>query len=334
MKKRLIIIGSTGSVGTNVLDIVRRNPDDFTVMGLTAHSSLDALHSLQKEFQPPLGVTCDISDMLKMARDHRVDMLVFSCLGTEVRDVLLTGIEHKKDIAIATKELLVEYGREIMRAAKRNNVNVVPIDSEHSGLFQILEGNCDRKVEKIILTCSGGPFLHSSKEMLQTVTVEQATQHPTWNMGRKISIDSATMMNKALEIIEAHYLFDIDPDYIEVMVHPQSLVHAIVRFSDGSDLAQMGCADMRFPISYALYYPQSHYVDLPKLDFVGKTLTFEKPDTENFPAILLAYEALKRGGDYPKKLNQANDQAVQLFIDKKIRFDEIVDYIKKYTFNA
>ncbi|MBD3156614.1 1-deoxy-D-xylulose-5-phosphate reductoisomerase [Candidatus Peregrinibacteria bacterium] len=332
MKKRLVLIGATGSVGTNVLDIVRKNPDDFTIMGLTAHTDTDALHALQHEFQPPLGVTCAVSDMSAMVCDDRVDMVVVACLGTEVREMLLAAIKHKKEIAIATKELLVEYGHEIMREAKRNGVTILPVDSEHSGVFQLLEGNRHRTLEKITLTCSGGPFLHASKKMLQSATVKQALQHPTWDMGKKISIDSATMMNKALEIIEAHHLFDIEPENIEVLVHPQSLVHAMVHFSDGTSMAHMGHADMRIPIHYALYYPESSDAAVPKLDLAGNELVFEKPDTETFPSILFAYEALKKGGDYPKRLNRANDRAVKLFMEKKIRFDEIFQYIKEQAF--
>ncbi len=327
MKKRLVIIGATGSVGTNVLDVVRKNPDDFTIMGLTAHSSTDELYALQQEFQPSLGVTCDVSDMLKMACDNRVDMLVFSCLGTEVRDVLLTGIKHKKGIAIATKELLVEYGREIMRKAKRHGVNVVPIDSEHSGIFQILENNKDHEIEKIILTCSGGPFLNTKREKFSNITFSQAIQHPNWNMGKKISVDSATMMNKALEIIEAHYLFDI-----EVLVHPQSIVHALVQFTDGATIAHIGYPDMRLPISYALYYPEKKANNLPRIDLADKQLDFYKPDLEKFPSIQYAYDALNRKGNVAQKLNRANEKAVKLFEKGDIGFDEIFQYVKNNTF--
>ncbi|MCD6109456.1 1-deoxy-D-xylulose-5-phosphate reductoisomerase [bacterium] len=332
MKKRLVIFGATGSIGSQVLDVVRANPDDFEILGLSAKSNKCLLEEHSNDFNPRLGWTLDISKMEEMAINPNTDMVVFACKGTDVINVLIESIRHKKQIAIANKELLVEYGERIMNEAKKYGVQLIPIDSEHSGIFQILNGNKDREIEKIILTCSGGPFLNMSQEGFKSITFNQAIKHPNWKMGKKISVDSATMMNKALEIIEAHHLFDITPEKIDVLVHPQSIVHALVQFRDGSLIAHMGYPDMRLPISYALYYPQAKENNLPRIDLIDKKLEFYKPDLCKFPSIGFAYDALQRKGNFTKKLNQSNDKAVEMFEKGEIRFDEIFEYVRKGTF--
>lgn len=333
MLKKIVIFGATGSVGSQVIDVVKDNVDDFEIVGLSAKTNKCKLEELSNDFNPKLGFTLEIEEMMKMAVHPSVDMAVFACSGTQVIDVLLAAIQNNKQIAIANKELIVEYGEEIIREANKHNVNLIPIDSEHSGIFQILEGNKNREIEKIILTCSGGPFLNTDRENFKSITFDQATKHPNWSMGKKISVDSATMMNKALEVIEAHYLFDIDPAKIEVLVHPQSIVHALVQFSDGALIAHMGYPDMRLPISYALYYPRNKSNGLPQIDLTDKNLEFYKPDTLKFPSLTFAYEALKRKGEFPKRLNQSNEKAVELFEKEELRFDEIFDFVKKNTFS-
>jgi 1-deoxy-D-xylulose-5-phosphate reductoisomerase len=333
MKKRLVIFGATGSVGSQVLAVVKENSEDFEILGLSAKSNKCLLEERANDFSPQLGLTLDVDEMKKMATHEDADMVVFACSGTEVIEVLLAAIRAKKQIAIANKELIVEYGAQIMQEAKENNVTLIPIDSEHSGIFQILNENKNREIEKIILTCSGGPFLNTNQEDFKAITFDQATKHPNWDMGKKISVDSATMMNKALEVIEAHHLFDIDSSKIEVLVHPQSVVHALVQFSDGALIAHMGYPDMRLPIFYALYYPEAKANNLPRIDLADKNLEFYKPDTSKFPSIKFAYDVLDRKGNLTKKLNRANDKAVQLFENGEIRFDEIFDYVKNRTFN-
>lgn len=333
MKKRLVIFGATGSVGSQVLDVVRANTNDFEVVGFSAKSNKYRLEEFTGEFTPALGTTLEIDEMKEMARHPNVDMAVFACSGTEVIDVLFEAIRNKKQIAIANKELIVEHGEEITSEAKKYGVTLVPIDSEHSGIFQILNENKNREIEKIILTCSGGPFFNTNKKNFKSITFDQAIKHPNWNMGKKISVDSATMMNKALEVIEAHYLFGIEPEKIEVLIHPQSIVHALVQFSDGALIAHMGYPDMRLPISYALYYPESKANNLPRIDLTNKNLEFYKPDTVKFPSLTFAYDALKRKEGLSKRLNQANDKAVVLFEKGEISFDEIFDYVEKNTFN-
>ena len=332
MKKRIVVFGATGSIGTQTLEVVRNNPGDFIVMGLSAKKNLDKLKNLSTEFSTVLGITLQVNEMLDMVSHPEVDMVVFACSGANTINVLLQAIRNKKQIAIANKELIVEHGEEIMKEARKYGVTIVPIDSEHSGIFQIIEGNKNREIEKVILTCSGGPFLNTPRENFKSITFDQAIKHPNWSMGKKISVDSATMMNKALEIIEAHYLFGIEPEKIEVLVHPQSIVHALVQFTDGSLIAHMGYPDMRIPISYALYYPKSPANSLPRIDLTAKNLEFYKPDTQKFPSIKFAYEALKLGGDHPKKLNRANEEAVNLFEKGEIRFDEIFTYVEKSAF--
>jgi len=333
MKKRLVIFGSTGSIGLQVLDVVRANPEDFEVLGISAKTNQCKLDQIANDFVLELGSTLQSVEMLKMAVHPNTDMVVFASSGTDLKEVLIAAIRAKKQIAIASKELLVEYGHEIISEAKKHNVTLVPIDSEHAGIFQILNENKNREIEKIILTCSGGPFLNTDKENFKSITFNQAIKHPNWKMGKKISVDSATMMNKALEIIEAHYLFSIEPAKIEVLIHPQSIVHAFVQFTDGALMAHMGYPDMRLPISYALYYPYLKANTLPRIDLAGKNLEFYKPDMDKFPSINFAYDALRKGGDLIKKLNRSNEKAVRLFENEDIGFDEIFDYVRKNTFN-
>lgn len=326
MPKNLIIIGSTGNIGTQALEVVRANPDDFTIVGLVAHSNQAALDSQVDEFKPKYGETLCNEELIKMITQPDVDIVLFACRSANHLNALKAAIKAEKHIAIANKEMIVEHGEEIMPLVKQHDCIFVPVDSEHNAIFQILQNRSHNDIEKIILPCSGGAVYNSD---LSEVTPEKALDHPKWNMGKKITIDSATLMNKAIEIIEAKYLFDLEPDQIEVLIHPECIVHGIVQFKDGSSVAHMGFPDMKIPISHALYYPEVKQNTLPRFDLTDKTLTFQKPDTKKFPSIDFAYNALRRRGDYPKKLNQANDQAVEKFLNNEIKFNEIFEYVAK-----
>ena len=350
--KRITILGSTGSIGTQTLDVVRKNKDKFQVVAISANSSIDLLLEQIMEFSPKYVAVYNKESALKlkeMIRENinievlsRMDGLVKICQLEEVNVVLtavvgmiglvptMAAIKAKKTIALANKETLVTAGELVMSEAKKNNVEILPVDSEHSAIFQCLNGERKQDIEKIILTASGGPFRGKKREELVNVTKNEALKHPNWDMGRKISIDSSTLMNKGLEVIEAKWLFDVDVEDIEVVVHPQSIIHSMVSFRDSSVISQMGCPDMRLPIEYALTYPERLKTDFERLDLAKvATLTFEKPDMETFPCLALAFKVLKLGGTYPAALNSANEFLVNEFLNDKIGFYDIPYYIEK-----
>ena len=350
--KRIAILGSTGSIGTQTLDVVRNNRDKFEVVAISANKSIDLLLEQIIEFNPKYVAVYDEDSAIKLKEmiTQDVEIKVLSKMEGLVKistleevDVVLTAvvgmiglvptmeaIKAKKTIALANKETLVMAGELVMKEARKNNVDILPVDSEHSAIFQCLNGEKKKNVEKIILTASGGPFRGKSKEELKGVTKNEALKHPNWDMGRKISIDSSTLMNKGLEVIEAKWLFDVEAEDIDVIVHPQSIIHSMVQFEDSSVISQMGCPDMKLPILYALTHPDRIETDFERLD-LGKigTLTFEEPDMDTFPCLKLAYEALKLGGTYPAALNSANEVLVNEFLNDKIGFYDIPYYIER-----
>ena len=352
-RKRITVLGSTGSIGTQTLDIIKRHPDRFTVSVLTCGKNVDLLMDQIASFPEadrPKLVVCGDSKMAPLIRDEfpkiRVesgseglilaaeydsDIVLNALMGMRGLVPTYHAIQTGHDIALANKETLVAGGHIIMKAIKECFVNMLPVDSEHSAIFQCLQGSHGNRIRKILLTCSGGPFRGWTYEQLKTVTPEMALKHPNWSMGQKITIDSATMMNKGLEMIEAKWLFGVDIDDIQVLVHPQSIVHSAVEFEDTSVIAQMGIPDMRIPISVALGFPERLDNGLEGLDFFGKgsELTFEEPDNEAFRCMPLAVRASKAGGSYPVAMNAANEVLVQAFLDKKIGFTDIADGIER-----
>ncbi len=345
MKKRIIILGSTGSIGTNCLDIVKRLPEKFEVVALTTNSRVDLLKNQVKEFKPAMaaitgvdsdpGISSDTryfygkDALVQILEENDYDLLINAVVGAAGFLPTLKALEQGKNVALANKETLVVGGEIITRIAKENNCSIWPIDSEHSAIFQCLMGEEYSNIDKIILTASGGPFRASTMEELEKVTVEQALKHPNWNMGHKITIDSATMMNKGLEVIEARWLFDVTASQIEVVIHPQSIIHSMVEFCDGSIKAQLGVPDMRIPIQLAMTFPDRFPSDLPRLDFKTlKNLTFEQPDLKKFKALKLAFESLETQGTAPAVLNASNEIAVALFLHKKIKFLDIANIVE------
>jgi len=341
--KSISILGSTGSIGTQTLDAVR-NLGNIKVEGLTADKNIDLLEKQIKEFHPKkvavmdenkayelkrrIGNTTEIltsmEGLVEVATMEEIDTVVTSVVGIIGLIPTFKAIQNKKDIALANKETLVTAGEIIINEAKKNGVNILPVDSEHSAIFQCLQGNVNNPIERIILTASGGPFRGRTIKELKEVTVEEALKHPNWDMGTKITIDSATMMNKGLEVIEAKWLFDVELSQIEVVVHPQSMIHSMVEFEDGSIMAQVGEPDMRFPIQYALTYPKRIKNNWPRVDFTKRNLfTFELPDTSVFKCLQLAYDALNIGGTMAVVLNAANEIAVERFVKKEIQFLDI-----------
>jgi 1-deoxy-D-xylulose-5-phosphate reductoisomerase len=350
-KKHIAILGSTGSIGTQALEVIEANADLFQVEVLTAHSNAELLIRQAKKFKPNVVVIGkdDQYDFVKRelsAEDVKVyagENALSSVVQMDTIDLVLTAlvgycglrptikaIEAKKTIALANKETLVVAGELVTALAKENGVNIYPIDSEHSAIFQCLVGEFHNPIEKIILTASGGPFRGKKKDELAHVTKTQALKHPNWSMGAKITIDSATLMNKGLEVIEAKWLFGVTPEQVDVVVHPQSIIHSMVQFGDGSIKAQMGLPDMRLPIQFALSYPNRLTADFPRFDF-GKfpSLTFEKPDTETFRNLALAYEALRAGGNMPCILNAANEIAVAEFLKDRVGFFQMSDIVER-----
>ena len=350
--KKLSILGGTGSIGLQTLDVIRKSSEEFKLVGVTANSSVDKMKKIIDEFKPSyVGMMdsdsaekirkyCDdnslnievlegLDGLIKIASLDEIEIVVTSVVGMIGLKPTMAAIEAKKDIALANKETLVVAGEIVMKAAKENGVKILPVDSEHSAIFQSLRGNNLDSLKKIILTASGGPFRGRRLEDLKEITVEEALNHPNWSMGKKITIDSATLINKGLEVIEAHWLFDCSYDNIQVVVHPQSIIHSMVEYKDASIIAQLGSPDMRLPIQYALNYPCRKEEIANSIDFweISK-LTFEKPDLDTFKCLKLAYEAGKKGGLVPTVLNGANEVAVQLFLDKKIKFLEIGDIIE------
>ncbi len=350
--KKIVILGSTGSIGRNVLKVAAGFPRSFTVVGLTAGWNIDLLRQQIDTFSPRLVSVAEEEEAVRLktllgpnsrteivwgrtgneqvACLQEADMVVSAIVGAAGLLPTLAAIKSGKDIALANKETLVMAGRLIMAEVKKHQVRLLPIDSEHSAIAQALEAGRKEDVARIILTASGGPFLNLAEENLWQVTPAQALHHPNWDMGRKITIDSATLMNKGLEVIEARWLFDIDLEKIEVLVHPQSIVHSLVEFVDGSVVAQLGIPDMRVPISYALSYPERLDTGLSRLNLTEcSNLSFHKPDTNRFPALHIAYQACTKGGCLPAVLNAANEVAVAAFLDGKLEFPEISQVVAK-----
>jgi 1-deoxy-D-xylulose-5-phosphate reductoisomerase len=350
-KRNIAILGSTGSIGTQALEVIAANPDQFEVEVLTANGNADLLIEQAKKFKPNAVVITDeskykqVKDALfeddvkvfagadslsQVVEMESIDMVLTALVGYAGLKPTLAAIKAGKQIALANKETLVVAGELVTALAKENSVNIYPVDSEHSAIFQCLAGEWHNPIEKLILTASGGPFRGWNAESLQAVTRAQALKHPNWTMGAKITIDSATLMNKGLEVIEARWLFGVRADKIEVIVHPQSIIHSIVQFQDGSMKAQMGLPDMKLPIQYALGYPQRLKSDFPRFNFMDyPALTFEKADTKTFRNLALAYEALEKCGNAPCALNAANEVVVDAFLKDKIGFMQMPEIIEK-----
>ena len=351
--KKVTILGVTGSIGTQTLDVIRKDINNFSIVGISANTNCEKIITIIEEFKPKYVAMMDEEASFKLRKYCRskeysteilqgleglnyistlpeVDVVVTSVVGMIGLVPTMKAINAGKDIALANKETLVAAGGLIMDAAKKNHVNILPIDSEHGAIFQCLQGNKLENVSKIILTASGGPFRGKTKQLLMEIKPEEALKHPKWNMGKKISIDSSTLMNKGLEVIEAHWLFGVDYENIQVVVHPQSIIHSMVEYIDGSVIAQLSSADMRLPIQYAINYPQRNNSVINKLDFHNMgNLTFEKPDMDTFKCLKLAYIAGEMGGTMPAIMNAANEVAVELFLVHKIKYLGIEDIIEK-----
>jgi len=343
--KRLAVLGSTGSIGVNTLDIVRQFPDRFEVVGLSAGLNSQLLKQQILEFRPkvvsllntgltetlrrelssvPVEIVHGVEGLIRVATHPDVDQVVSALVGAVGLIPTLSAIKTGKAIALANKETLVMAGKIIMEEARRNHTQLLPIDSEHSAIFQSLLGHRREDVHRIILTASGGPFFKLSPRELETVTAREALHHPNWEMGRKITIDSASLMNKGLEVIEAHWLFDMPVEKIDVQIHPQSVVHSMVEYVDGSVVAQMGITDMRVPISYALTFPERLPLNLPRLNLLQKgELSFFPPDPERFPCLTLAYRSIQIGETLPAVLNAANEIAVSAFLEGSLKFTDL-----------
>ena len=358
--KQIAILGSTGSIGSQTLDVVRQHPEAFAVYALTAHRSVEMLIQQALEFNPavvciadetcyprlrdalsdlPIQVMAGEKAIAQLVTHPAIDLVVAAMVGYAGLRPTIEAIKAKKTIALANKETLVVAGEIICRLAQRYKVDILPVDSEHSAIFQSLVGEDMASVEKLLLTASGGPFRTFTLDQMQNVTAAQALQHPNWEMGAKITIDSASMMNKGFEVIEARWLFDIPVEKIQVLVHPQSVVHSAVQFVDGSVKAQLGTPDMRMPIQYALTYPERWTSNVPRLDlFATQSLTFEEPDLKRFPNLALAYEAMNRAGNVPCILNAANEVVNLAFREGKCGFlqmsDIIAETMLKTTFIA
>ncbi len=358
--KKIAILGSTGSIGTQTIDVIRMHRDDFDITALAAGSNVQLLAEQIREFHPSLVSTATAEDaarlskllgtgilpgsgepvpeilygmdgLLSVASESDSGLLVTAVVGMMGIRPTIAAIEAGKDIALANKETLVTAGHIIMPLAKAHGVRILPVDSEHSAIFQCSDSERARgnAIDKIYLTASGGPFRGKTRDELRDVTVEDALCHPNWNMGKKVTVDSATLVNKGLETMEAKWLFGVTPDRIEVVIHPQSVIHSMVQYEDGAVLAQLGVPDMRLPILYALCYPERKDPGEARLDFFRLgSLTFERPDTETFPGLALAAEAIRRGGNMPVVYNAANEKAVALFLDGKIPFLAITDLIE------
>lgn len=346
--KKLSILGSTGSIGTQTLEVARNNASEFKIAGLSANTNIELLKKQISEFNPEavavmdkekadllkkqvdISVYSGIEGIVKIAKLSEADTVVNSLVGAIGVMPTIEAIKAKKDIALANKETLVVAGDIVMKEVKKAKINLMPIDSEHSAIFQCLNGESKKEVSKIIITASGGPFRTKSIEEMQKMTVNDALNHPTWSMGNKITIDSATLMNKGLEVIEAHFLYGVGYENIEVVVHPQSIVHSLVEFKDKSVMAQLGNPSMKLPIQYALSYPKRLNLEMKKLNLAEiKNLTFEEPDLERFSCLKYAYEAGKISGSMPCVMNAANEIAVPAFLDGKIGFLDIPKIIRK-----
>ncbi len=349
--KRIVILGSTGSIGVNSLHVAQQLAGDFDVIALSTHHRVELLLEQCARFHPAmvaisgslpsdsqlaefdnLGIRVFVGQnaLLRVVDEADYDLLINAVVGAAGFVPTLHAIQRGKDIALANKETLVVGGQIVMSEVKKHRVTILPIDSEHSAIFQCLMGENKNSIEEIILTASGGPFRKLPAKEFVKVTPEQALKHPNWNMGKKITIDSATMMNKGLEVIEAHWLFEVPVEKVRVMIHPQSIIHSMVAFHDGSYKAQLGMPDMRVPIQLAMTYPRRKPSTFPRIDFsLMNRLDFEEPDTDKFRALALAYDAIKKGGTAPAVMNAANEEAVYLFLQKTIRFDQIPQTIEK-----
>ncbi len=351
MKKRIAILGSTGSIGTQALEVIQQNPEMFDVEVLTANNNVDLLIEQAKKFQPnavvianaekygyvtealknkPIKIFAGTDALNQVVQMETIDMVLTAMVGYSGLLPTYHAIKAKKHIALANKETLVVAGEIITKAALENQVAILPVDSEHSAIFQCLVGDFTNQVEKILLTCSGGPFRGKTINELRKVTVDHALNHPNWDMGAKITIDSATLINKGFEMIEARWLFGIPSSKIEVVVHPQSIIHSMVQFEDGSIKAQLGLPDMRLPIQYALGFPQRIKNNYPRFNYTEHpTLTFEPPNTKIFRNLALAYEAINTGGNMPCVLNAANEIVVEAFLNRQITFLQMPEIIEK-----
>ena len=349
LERKIGILGSTGSIGTQTLEIVRSNPD-FKVIALAAGSNVDLMEKQAREFQPELcvmwteeaakelrlrlsdtsvKVLAGMDGLLTLAVMPEIQILVTAIVGMIGLRPTIAAIKAGKIIALANKETLVTAGHIIIPLAAKMQVPILPVDSEHSAIFQSMCGQSRKKVSKILLTASGGPFRGKKRQELIDITVEDALKHPNWSMGRKITIDSATLVNKGLEVIEAKWLFEVEPENIQVVVHPQSVIHSMVEYVDGAVIAQLGVPDMKLPIQYALTYPDRRPMEGKKLDFYElSSMTFEKPDTDTFRGLSMAYDAIAAGGSMPTVFNAANEKAVSLFLNREIKFLEIYDLIQ------
>lgn len=354
MRRRITILGSTGSIGTQSLNVIENDPDNFNILALSAWNNLELLMEQILKFRPKYAVVKDEKSakelikklnnkvschilygeygLTKISTLQEIDLIVIAITGMSALKPTIESINAKKQICLANKEILVSAGELVMKKAKANNVSIIPIDSEHNGLFQCLAHEHQENIERLIITGSGGPFYHLKESAFENVTVEEALNHPNWKMGKKISIDSATLMNKGLEIIEAFWLFGVPIDKIEILIHPQSYIHAMVQFDDGSMLAQLSNHDMRIPIHFALNYPKRVKNSFPRISMakIGQ-LTFKKLDSKKFPSVDLCYEAIKQGGTLPAVLNAANEIAVSSFLNQKLKFNDIIKVVSLIT---
>lgn len=349
MIKKISVLGSTGSIGTQTLEIARYN-QDIRITALAAGSNVELLEKQVREFRPKIAclwneeaagelkrrirdldvkVVSGMEGLLEAACEPEAQIVVTAVVGMIGIRPTIAAMEAGKDIALANKETLVTAGHIIMPLAKRKGVKILPVDSEHSAIFQCLQGAGENRIHKILLTASGGPFRGRTREQLAGVQVEDALKHPNWSMGRKITIDSSTMVNKGLEVMEAHWLFDVDMDQVQVVIQPASVIHSMIEYEDGAVIAQLGTPDMKLPIQYALYYPERRFLAGDRLDFTKlKEITFDEPDMETFRGLKLAYEAGRAGGSLPTVFNAANEMAVSLFLEKKIPYLAITDLIQ------
>lgn len=347
--KKIAIIGSTGSIGTQTLDVVRANKD-IKVVAIAAGSNVELLEQQAREFKPEIvgiwsedkacllrealsdfaiRIVSGMEGLIEIARMEGADILVTAIVGMIGIKPTIEAIKSGKDIALANKETLVTAGHIIMPLAKEKGVRILPVDSEHSAIFQCIHGESQNKISRLLITASGGPFRGKDRTYLENVTVEDALKHPNWAMGRKITIDSATLVNKGLEVIEAKWLFDIAPEDIEVVVQPQSIIHSMVEFEDGSIKAQLGTPDMKLPIQYALYYPERRFLAGDRLDFKALSgIIIDTPDMETFKGLSFAYRAISEGGSMPTVFNAANEKAVALFLERRISFLQIYEIIE------
>lgn len=347
--KKIAILGSTGSIGTQTLEIVREN-DDLQVVGLAAGSNVDLIEAQVREFKPRIvslqsedscnelrvrladmdvRIVSGMDGLIEIAEMQESEILVTAIVGMIGIRPTIAAINKKKDIALANKETLVTAGHIIMPLAEKMGVSILPVDSEHSAIFQSMQGENKERISKLLITASGGPFRGKDKKFLENVQLEDALKHPNWSMGHKITIDSATLVNKGLEVMEAKWLFNMDLDKIQVVVHPQSIIHSMVEYVDGGIIAQLGTPDMKLPIQYALFYPDRRPMSGKRVDFYDLgTITFEKPDTETFKGLNLAMQAAREGGSMPTVFNAANEKAVSMFLNRKIRFVEIPQIIE------